>query len=204
MEQLFSMLNDLQHLSPALSERLSSVLMEMKIKKKEYLVREGQISSNVYFVQKGLIRAYYINEEGEEITNWFMKEGDVIFSVESFLEQAPSEEYIMALEDLDLLYISHHELQSIYKELSEFNYHGRVLTEKYYMLSIRRERSLKKKTPMERYQLLLEQEPHLLTRAPLQYIATYLGMTPEKLSKIRANTATPAPSANSPRYDSRH
>jgi CRP-like cAMP-binding protein len=181
------MLNYLQHLSPELSERLSSVLMEMKVKKKEYLVREGQISSNVYFVQKGLMRAYYINEEGEEITNWFMKEVDVIFSVESFLEQTPSEEYIMALEDLDLLYISHRELQSIYKELSEFNYHGRVLTEKYYMLSIRRERSLKKKTPMERYQLLLEQEPHLLTRAPLQYIATYLGMTPEKLSKIRAN-----------------
>ena len=203
MENLFGMLNYLQHLSPALSERLSSVLKEISIKKKEYLVREGQISSNVYFVTKGLIRAYHINEEGEEITNWFMKEGDVIFPVESFLEQTPSHEYIMALEDLTVLYISHRELQSIYKELPEFNYHGRVLTEKYYMLSIRRERSLKRKTPIERYQLLLEQEPYLITRAPLQYIASYLGMTPEKISKVRANTAIPAPSASSPRYDSR-
>lgn len=186
--ELLNMLNALQPLSPALIAHLSSVLKEKQFSKKEYLLREGQISSNVYFIQDGLIKACYINTKGEEITNWFMKENDVIFSVESFLEQTPGYEYIVAVEDSTAWYISYQELQALYREFPEFNYHGRVLTEKYYMLSLRREFSIKKKTSMERYQLLLENEPHLLNRASLHDIASYLGMTPEVLSKVRANS----------------
>lgn len=186
--ELFDTLNALQPLSTALTDHLFSVLKEKRFSKKEFLLREGQISSNVYFVMDGAIRAYYINTKGEEITNWFMKEGDVIFSVESFLERIPSYEYIVALEDCTAYYISYDQLQSVYKEFPEFNYHGRVLTEKYYMRSLQREFLIKKKTALERYQLLLENEPHLLAMASLQDIATYLGMTPEVLSKARAST----------------
>ncbi|MES1250328.1 MAG: Crp/Fnr family transcriptional regulator, partial [Chitinophaga rupis] len=179
--ELFGMLNALQPLSTALTDHLYSVLKERQFSKKEFLLREGQISSNVYFVLEGAIRAYYINPKGEEITNWFMKEGDVIFSVESFLERIPSYEYIVALEDCTTYYISYAELQSIYNKFPEFNFHGRVLTEKYYKQSLQREYLIKKKTSLERYQLLLENEPHLLAMASLQDIATYLGMTPEVL-----------------------
>lgn len=186
MEQLLGLLNALQSLSPELAAHLSAILKHRQYKKKDHLLREGMVSNHVYFVEQGLLRAYTNNGKGEVITNWFMKEGDVIFSVESFLEQQPSLESIVALEEVSVYYISYEELSTIYQLFPEFNYHGRVLTEKYYTLSLKRGASIKKKTAQERYHLLLQQEPHLLKRAPLQDIASYLGMSPEMLSKVRS------------------
>jgi len=186
--EILTLLNSIQPLSPGLAHHLAEILKEKQFKKKDHLLRERQISTNVYFIEEGLVRAFYINEKGEELTNWFMKEGDVIFSVASFLEQAPSHEYITALEDCSVYYISYVQLQAIYKEFPEFNYHGRVLTEKYYRLSLQRESFIKRTSSLERYQRLLEHEPYLLARAALQDIATYLGMSPEMLSKVRANS----------------
>ena len=190
MEQLFAILNYLQTPPPGLLDRLSSFLVKKEFKKKEYLLREGQTSSKLYFIEEGLIRAYYTDKKDEEVTTWFMKDSDLIFSVESFYEQIPSFENIIAIEASTVWYITYHQLQALYKEFPAYNYHGRVLTEKYYIKSMKRQVALIKKTALERYQLLLEQEPYLLERASLQDIASYLGMTPEMLSKVRAKRSS--------------
>ena len=78
MEQLFALLNLLQPPPPGVLERLSSMLVRKQVKKKEFLLREGQVSSRIYFIEKGLIRAYYIEEKGEDVTTWFMKDNRIL------------------------------------------------------------------------------------------------------------------------------
>ena len=187
MEQLFALLNLLQPPPPGVLERLSSMLVRKQVKKKEYLLREGQVSSRLYFIEKGLIRAYYIEEKREEVTTWFMKDNDLIISVESFYEQVPSFENIVAVEDSIVWYITRQQMDWLYREYPAYNYHGRILTEKYYVKSMKRQVSIIKKTQQERYRQLLEKESYLLERAHLHDIASYLGMTLEQLSRVRAN-----------------
>lgn len=191
MEQLFTLLNNLQSPPPGVLDRLSSYLQRKDLKKKEYLLKEGQISTNLYFIKQGLLRAYYIDSKGEEVTTWFMKEGDFVCSVESFYEQTPSFENIIAIEATTVHYITYDQTQALYRDFPAYNYHGRVLTEKYHVLFSKRLVATIKKTALERYQQLLEQESYLLNRASLQDIASYLGMTPEMLSKVRGNRNPP-------------
>jgi CRP/FNR family transcriptional regulator, anaerobic regulatory protein len=186
MEQLFAILRHLQIPPDGLLDRLSSFLTEKQYKKKEFLLREGQVSDKLFFIKQGIIRGYWLEESKEELTSWFMLENDFAFSVESFYDQLPADENIEALEDTVVLYITYDQLETLYKEFPTYNFHGRVLTQKYYKLSIRRDRDKRRKTAHERYQLFLEREPHLVNRVPLQDIASYLGMTQAMLSKVRS------------------
>ena len=116
-----------------------------------------------------------------------MKENDVIFSVESFLNQTPSYENIQTLEDSNLYYIEYDELQYLYNNCLEFNFIGRVLTEKYYKLSEQRLYSLRMQKANERYNFILNHFPQIILRVPSKYIASYLGISEETLSRIRAS-----------------
>ena len=115
-----------------------------------------------------------------------MKEHDVIFSVESFLNQTPSYENIQTLEDSLLHYITYAELQYLYNTFPEFNFVGRALTEKYYQLSEQRLYSLRMQRAFEKYNFLMDHFPQIIQRVPSKYIASYLGITEETLSRIRA------------------
>jgi CRP-like cAMP-binding protein len=190
MQQMFTLLNALQTPPPGLLDRLSSYLLTKDLKKKEHLLIEGQTCTNLYFIEKGLLRAYYIDNKGDEVTTWFMKEGDFICSVESFYEQIPSFENIIAIEPTTVHYISYQQMQALYRDFPAYNYHGRVLTEQYHVRFAKRMVAMIKKTAPERYQQLLEQEFYLLNRASQQDIASYLGMTPEMFSRIRGKIAS--------------
>ena len=115
-----------------------------------------------------------------------MKEGDVIISVESFFNQLESKENIQALEDCLLFYVSYDELQYAYQNFPDFNTIGRILTQKYYQLSEQRLYSLRMQRAVERYLFLVDHFPQIIQRVPLKYIASYLGITEETLSRIRA------------------
>ena len=115
-----------------------------------------------------------------------MKEGDVIISVESFYRQVKSYESIQALEDCIVWYISFEELKSIYRAFPEFNFVGRVLTEKYYCLSEQRLYSMRMMRSNERYRYLMDHNPELILRVPAKYIASYLGLSEAHLSVIKS------------------
>ena len=119
-----------------------------------------------------------------------MKEGDVIISVESFFTQKPSYEAIQAIEDCELYFIEYDELQFIYRHFPEFNFIGRVLTEKYYTLSEQRLYSMRMQRASERYQYLLDHFPELVKRVASKYLASYLGVTEVTLSKIKGKVYT--------------
>jgi CRP-like cAMP-binding protein len=184
MKELLIYLNNIHPLSESLQEHLFAILKTKKISKKNSLLKIGQVCNNIYFVEKGLLRCYYIKED-KEVCSWFMKEGDVIISVESFFKQTQSYEAIQALEDSTVHYISYNELQFIYKKFPEFNFIGRVLTESYYMMSEQRLFSLRMQKSTKKYFYLQQHFPELLLRLPSRYIASYLGITEETLSRIR-------------------
>lgn len=185
MELLLQKLNQIAPLSPNLEEVFKNYLKKEERRKKEFLLKEGSISVKIYFLEKGTCRAFYFSEN-KEITNWFMSNGDIVISVFSFFTQSPSLESIELLEDATVYSITYQQLQDIYREFPEFNLHGRIITEQYYMMSEHRNFALKKQTAKQRYDILLQQYPMILQKASLGHIASYLGINQETLSRVRA------------------
>jgi CRP-like cAMP-binding protein len=184
MPEIFAFLQQISSVSAGLAALLERIIKQKKIRRKMYLLKAGHLCRHIWFVQSGLLRCFYINHDAE-VCSWFMKEGDVIISIESFFRQTPSYESIQALEDCEVYYIEYNELQQIYRDFPEFNVHGRVLTEKYYCQSEQRLYSMRMQRAPERYGYLLEHQPELLQRVPSKYIASYLGLTEVTFSRIK-------------------
>ncbi len=184
MNELLLYLESINPMTEGLRDHLEAVLKEKKFPKKSFLLKAGHISRNICFIGRGLLRCFYI-KNNHEVCSWFMKEGDVIVSVESFFAQKESYESIQALEDSILYYISYEELQHIYRRFPEFNFIGRVLLEKYYMLSEQRLYSLRMQRSLERYDYLMKHFPELILRVPAKHLASYLGITEVTISKIK-------------------
>ena len=151
---------------------------------KQQLLRPGQVAQRLYFVEQGLVRGYILGA-GQEFTSWFMHEGDFVISIVSFFTQQPSTEYIELLEPSVLSSISHKQLTELYATFPEFNYVGRVLTERYYVQSERRAYQLRTLPASERYAQLVQDFPSLTQRVSLKHLASHLGIAPETLSRLR-------------------
>ncbi|MBV5282828.1 MAG: Crp/Fnr family transcriptional regulator [Paludibacter sp.] len=185
MEKLFLMLGQLLPLSAELREDLSEKLYVRKVKKGDILVSEGKVCNQLFFIRKGFLRRFHY-QNGKEITSWFGFENDFATSIYSFVSQKTGYENIEAIEDSALYVINYDDLNNIYHEHPEFNYAGRLLTEKYYIDLMERTLSLQFQSAKENYHQLVATHPHLLKRASLGHIASYLGISQETLSRIRA------------------
>ncbi len=185
MDIILQFLNSIHPMSEGLIEHLLKILKPKVLQKRDYLLRAGHISRRICFIAEGLLRCFYI-KHNHEVCSWFMKQGDVIVSVESFFSQKESFESIQALEDCVLYYISYSELQFIYNHFPEFNFIARVLVEKYYILSEQRLQSLRMQRGQERYDYLVEHHPDIILRVPAKYLASYLGITDVHLSNIKS------------------
>jgi CRP-like cAMP-binding protein len=184
MKEFLQNLSLIYPLSPALYDHLMEKLKLVILPKKAFLLKEGKICKNIYYINRGLTRCFYIKED-KEVSSWFMKEGDLIISVESFFSQQPTYENIQAIEDCELFSISSEELNVIFHKFPEFNFIARVLTEKYYTLSEQRLFSLRMQRASERYAHLMNHFPEIIQRVPSTFIASYLGITLETLSRIK-------------------
>lgn len=172
-----------------LSEELTRAIVEnsdlIEVKKKTKLLMEGAISNSIYFIVKGAARVYYLNSLGTETTTWFLFENELLISVYSFFTGKSSFEYVETLEDCTLIVLKRDKLDSIYRNFMEFNFIGRKLTEYYYIRNEEQANSLRMCSAKERYLKIIDNQPHLLKRVPLGYIASYLGISQETLSRIR-------------------
>ena len=177
-----------EHLWPGVTDEFKKALQDALVReerqKKSSILQEGQIAHRIYFVEEGYLRGYYL-KNGEDLSTWFMKKDDFVISIISFYTQTPSEEHIETLEDCILWSISYDSLHELYQQFPEFNLVGRVLTEKYYVLSEQRTQNLRKKTTTERYLHLVSTFPDISDHVSLKHIASYLGITSETLSRLR-------------------
>lgn len=190
MMKVLDFLYKIHPISAELKNELAAKLQYIAMKKGETLLKKGSISNKIYFIEKGLFRAYYLKED-KEVNAWFMKENDVIIAVFSFFKQVPSMETIEALEDAQLWFITHDELVSLYNQYIEFNIVGRILTAHYYMLSEERNYIMRNENAEFRYNYFIENYADLLNRIPLYHIASYLGVSAETLSRIRNQKMRP-------------
>jgi CRP/FNR family transcriptional regulator, anaerobic regulatory protein len=185
MDKLLNFLNSLFPLPDDLREELVRVLKARTFSRRDFLLKAGHISQNIYFIEQGLVRCFYVHRE-KDISAWFMKEGDVVVSVNSFFGQMPSIESIQALEDTTVHYISYEELEDLYDRFLCFNVHGRKVLTHYYLLSEQRAVSMRSMKAKERYSYLLSQHPELLQRVPRKYLASYIGVTEATFSNINS------------------
>jgi CRP-like cAMP-binding protein len=189
-EGLFRVFNFIAPLSYAFLERVRTYLRPESHPKKTILLSEGNIARKIYFISKGFARSFFTDRDGRQHTLWFMGEGDLMLSVYGFYRQQPAAENIELLEDSILLSLTWELVQTVYKDFPEFNYHGRLLTEKYYLMSEERAVLLRTRNPAERYTNLISAHPDILQKASLKDIASYLNINQETLSRIRAQKIT--------------
>jgi CRP-like cAMP-binding protein len=184
MQELLDQLDSIYPLSPELRQHLISITKHKVVRKREYLLKAGQVNREIHFIHKGLLWCYYSKEE-KDFVSWFMKEGDMIASVSSFYDQVKSVDYIQAIEDCELYYITYEELEEVYHTFAWFNYNGRVLTVKYLKFFEEKAKGLRGLTPEKKYAWMLEKEPEILLRIPSRYLAAHLGINETMLSRIR-------------------
>lgn len=167
-------------------EKLASILVRTEIKKGQNFLYEGDVCKQIGFVQKGLVRQYYYKNK-KEFTEHFSCEGDVFTCIESFLRQVPSRLIVEALENTVIYGLPHDEVLALGAECYEIEVLYRGLLENSLMLSQVKMDMFRMETANERYNRLLREQPEIVKRAPLSHIASYLLMTPETLSRVRAN-----------------
>lgn len=153
-------------------------------KKNDHFLKEGQIITSYFVVQKGVFRAY-IHRKNKEINVWFGEENQIFGAIMPMYASRPSPENIQFLEDAEVYAISVDDLESLYKLYPELNLIGRKIAEELCVILEDRITSLHTETAPERYHSLIKQQPNLLQRVNLGHIASYLRVTQETLSRIR-------------------
>lgn len=164
---------------------INSAFEEVSIKKKKDILEPEKVCHYIYFIVKGCFRSYSIDDKGLEHIFQIRMENNWISDLESFFTKKPSNYYIEALEDAQLLRISTESLDQLLKDVPSLERYFRILFQKAYLNSLKRLNSTMWESAIDRYDELLIGNPELFQRVPLAYIASYLGITPESLSRIR-------------------
>lgn len=161
------------------------------IAKRAQLLRAGDVAEDLFFVHSGLLR-YYVSDpaaNGEERTGQFFDEGSIVTDAASFLSRAAAEQTFETLEDSSILLIPHAALYRAYAQDHAVERFGRLMLETALVGSQRRSGNLLNLTPDQRYRRFIETRPTLARRVPQYLVASYLGLTPESLSRIRRRIA---------------
>ena len=164
---------------------LASIVTRKDMEKGEILLKEGQVSHHFVVVAKGMVRQFYY-KNGKDVTEHFSLESDVVICIESILLQQPTRLMIEALEAGTLYMIPADQFLKLSKESWEINMFYRKMLEFSLILSQKKADSWRFETARERYLRLMADQPEVVQRAPLAHIASYLLMTPETLSRVRA------------------
>ena len=165
---------------------LESILVPMKYAKNEMILREGEICTNIYWVVKGLVRQFYYKND-KELTEYMATENNICMCIESLFKEEPTRLQIMAIEPTVLYALPKDALeQASIKSVNIQMLYRKILEESLILSQVHAD-MLRFETAQDRYVKLVKQQPQLVLRAPLVYIASYLQMTPETLSRVRTS-----------------
>jgi len=182
---LASFVNQVYPLNEEVTQYINEHTYPLQIQRGEYLLKAGELCNHIYFIRKGVIRGF-VKEGIKEVTTWITAENEMVSCIRGFTLQEPSRENMQAIEHCDLILASHETLQYLYENYVEMNIVGRKLLEQYYRDAEERAYISRIPNAAKRYRHFLETKTELSNRIPLKYIASYLGMTIETLSRIRS------------------
>jgi CRP-like cAMP-binding protein len=186
-EELAPVLNFITHYHKISDKALRFLFQKLQIKdvaKGELLSHAGGRCDYMYFVLKGILRGYIIDNK-REVTTWITAENELVTSIRGFLMQAPSRENIAAIEESRLIYLHYDDLQYMYENFLDFNIMGRKIAEIYYMHAEDRAFICRLSKAVDRYNYFMINNGHVINRVPLTYVASYLGIRLDSLSRIR-------------------
>jgi CRP-like cAMP-binding protein len=180
---LKTFLSQYAQLSPDELEEVSMKFRKRTIKKNGFLLQEGEICKDLVFVQKGCLRLYYI-EEDIEVSVWFALKESSAIEIYSFISETPTNYFLQAIEDTEILYLPKTELNKLYASLPEMQELMRKFWEDVILHLLERFTALQKDTAEQRYKDLLS-KPDYLQTIPQKYLASFIGVTPTSLSRIK-------------------
>jgi CRP-like cAMP-binding protein len=188
-----AVLNALAELAPTERDQIDALAVTRTFKPGEHLLRQGQPCGHVWFLQQGLVRVYFLRD-GLDPTAWFVAEGGFVSDYVSFLSREPATMSIEALEPTRVQGLSREAIETIYRQVERGDRLGRLLAEQLFVATHRRLSSFYLEDAEDRYRAFLRDYPGLLQRIPQHLVASFVGVRPQSLSRIRrrmAGEATP-------------
>lgn len=181
---LVATLNYFHPLSTAAAEYLGKIVRPVSFKKGRLLLKAGDLCDNIYFIRKGVVRGF-IKEGPKDVTTWITAENEMVTSISSLDIREPNKENMQAIENCEMLEISFTDLENLYQQFPEFNIVVRKLLQKYYRDAEGRAFIVRLSKAETKYLHFIKSHSHLTNRVPLKFIASFLGMTLETLSRVR-------------------
>lgn len=185
IDKLLSSFDNYLPLNEAEREDLAGRVTERKIKRRQFILQESDVCKHYTFVAEGCFKKFQVDDKGTEHNLQFAAEGDWLMEIDSFYFDKPSRVYIEAIEPSVIFQINKPNLYHLFTNNPKFDRNFRVITENRFVELENRILQAISSTAEERYLAFIKQYPHLLSRLPNTQIASYLGITPEFLSKVR-------------------
>lgn len=166
---------------------IAEVLIYEKFPKGHFLYQKGEICQRIFFIEKGFARSYYISRNGKDITAWFTSDNDFVTALDSFSTKKPSRMNCELLEPSLVLSIDYSQMETMLKKNPELAGMAFYITMQILKKHSEYISSIKFQSAKERFHALMNDYPSIFLRVPLGHIASYLGMTQETLSRMRAD-----------------
>lgn len=188
MDQFISFLNSITPLKSNINEDIISVSRSVHLRARTTILNAGDSQEFLYFLMDGVVRAYGVDEIGEH-TSWFFSPGELAFSSDSYLTNRNSDENLETISDTTLIKIRRHDVMNLLFRYQEFQYIIFSLLENYFSQRGQRDLAMSRYKGQDRYRWFLTNFPKVSQVAQINQLATFLGMQPESLSRLRRTPA---------------
>ncbi|WP_074407709.1 Crp/Fnr family transcriptional regulator [Aquimarina megaterium] len=185
MKELLAYINKVSPIKEDTFDELQKCFKPLKLNKNDFFVRESEYAQQIGFLKKGIVRAFFLNQEGKEYTKQFFVDSSIIGSYTSLLTKQPNQIAQQALTDCEILVANFTDIEKLYNKFHDLERLGRKIAEFYFLEKEQKEIEMALLDADKRYLIMQERFPTIETIVPQYYVASYLGISPTQLSRIR-------------------
>ncbi|MEM6265254.1 MAG: Crp/Fnr family transcriptional regulator [Bacteroidota bacterium] len=191
MKALRKYIDNISPIEETTFARLLKCFKSTELKKNDFFVRAGEHAQEIGFLTQGIVRAFFLNQEGKEYTKQFFVGPSIIGAYTSLISKQPNKIVQQALTDCEVLVADFKEIEQLYAQFHDLERLGRRIAEQYFMEKEQKELEMALLDADQRYLLMRKKFPSLEAHVPQYQVAAYLGITPTQLSRIRKKLTLP-------------